>query len=172
MSRVYYRLLAKAPRLGYSNTMIQKIAVLFCAVLLLAGAAVWAQAGSPVWERNEEPLSLVGMKLDELFRRFGPPQTVQAARGNENWQDDVVFVYGEGKFYVYRDRVWQIEVNAISGMRVGDVRGVALLVLGENAQDGGDYVVYPIPGGAWPLSLRVNFNAGKIASIFIYRPDF
>jgi len=157
--------------LGYHNTMEKKVAALFCAVMLLVGV-VWAQAGSPVWERNEEPLSLVGMKLDELFRRFGPPQAVHAARGNEHWQDDVVFVYSEGKFYIYRDRVWQVELTAISNMKVGDAKGVALLVLGESAQDKGDYVEYTIPGGAWPLSLRVNFNAGKIATIFIYRSDF
>jgi len=152
--------------------MVKKVAALFCAVLLLAGASVWAQAGSPVWERNEEPLSLVGMKLDELIRRFGPPQAVHAARGNEHWQDDVVFVYSEGKFYLYRDRVWQVEIGAISGMRVGDAKGVALLILGESAQDKGDYVEYAIPGGAWPLSLRINVNAGKIATIFIFRPDY
>jgi len=165
-------LLEQPPSLGYHNTMIKKVAALFCATLLLAGASVWAQAGSPVWERNEEPLSLVGMKLDELIRRFGPPQAVHAARGNEHWQDDVVFVYSERKLYIYRDRVWQVELSALSSMKVGDAKGVALLVLGENAQDKGDYAEYPIPGGAWPLSLRVNFNAGKIATIFIYRSDY
>jgi hypothetical protein len=152
--------------------MKKRIAVLFFAILAMGVTAVWAQAGSPVWERNQEPLSLVGMKIDDLYQRFGAPQIVRVARGEENWQDDVVFVYSEGNFFIYRDRVWQVEINAISGMKVGDAKGVALLVLGENAQDRGDYVVYPIPGGVWPLSLRVNFNAGKITSIFIYRPDF
>ena len=137
--------------------------------MLLAGPA-WSQTASTA--QNDEQLSFIGMKIDELYRRFGPPQAVYAARGEENWQDDVIFVYNEGDFYIYRDRVWQVGIKSIYGMRVGDARGVALLVLGENARDGGDYVLYSLPGGAWPLYLRVNFSAGKISSIFVYRPDF
>jgi hypothetical protein len=162
-------LLEKSACLGYSNAMEKRILALFCAVLMTAGA-VWAQSASAA--QQDEQLSFVGMKLDEVYRRFGPPQAVYAARGEENWQDDVVFVYNEGDFYIYRDRVWQVGVKSIYGMRIGDARGVALLVLGENARDGGDYVLYPLPGGAWPLSLRVNLNAGRISSIFIYRPDY
>ena len=161
--------LEKSPRLGYSNAMEKRILSLFCAVLMTAGA-VWAQ--SVATAQYDEQLSFVGMRLDELYRRFGPPQAVYAARGEENWQDDVVFAYNEGEFYIYRDRVWQIGIKSIYGMRIGDAKGVALLVLGENARDGGDYVLYSLPGGAWPLSLRVNVNAGKISSIFIYRPDY
>jgi len=150
--------------------MKKGIFVLFCVALLLAGPVVWAQSASIA--QNDEPLSFIGMKLDELYQRFGPPQTVYAARGEENWQDDVVFVYNEGDFYIYRDRVWQVGVKSIYGMRIGDAKAVSLLVLGENAQDGGDYVFYPLPGGAWPLSLRINISAGKISSIFVYRPDY
>jgi len=150
--------------------MVKKVAVLFCAALMMAGPSAWAQAASTA--QNDEQLSFIGMKLDEVYRRFGPPQAVYAARGEENWQDDVVFVYNEGDFYIHRDRVWQIGIKSIYGMRIGDARGVALLVLGENARDGGDYVLYSLSGGAWPLSLRINFNAGKIASIFVYRTDY
>ena len=150
--------------------MAKGIFVLSCAALLMAGPPVWAQAALTV--QHDEQFSFVGMRLDELYRRFGTPQAVYTARGEENWQDDVVFVYNEGEFYIYRDRVWQVGVKSIYGMRVGDAKGVALLVLGENARDGGDYVLYPIPGGAWPLSLRVNLSAGRISSIFVYRPDY
>jgi hypothetical protein len=140
---------------------------------LIAGLPLWAQNASPLAPgQYDEQITFIGMKLDDLYRRFGAPQTVYTARGGETWQDDVVFVFKEGDFYIYRDRVWQIGVKSIYGIRVGDVKSVAMLVLGENAKDGGDHVLYSFSGGAWPLSLRVNFTAGKISAIYVYRPDY
>ena len=121
---------------------------------------------------HDEPVSFIGMKLDELFSRFGPPQTVYAARGRETWQDDVVFSYGEMDFFIYRDRVWQVGLKSFFNMGIGDAKGVALLVLGKDAQDRGDHIIYPISGSAFPLSLCVNFNADKISAIYVYRPDY
>jgi hypothetical protein len=146
---------------------------LFCFILLAGGLSLWAQSASPLAPgQYDEQLSFVGMNLDDLYKRFGSPKTVHTARGGEIWQDDVVFVYNEGDFYVYRDRVWQIGIKSIYGIRMGDAKAVAMLVLGENAQDQGDYVLYSFSGGAWPLSLRVNFTAGKISAIYVYRPDY
>ena len=107
-----------------------------------------------------------------MFSRFGPPRTVYTVRGQEIWQDDVVFVYSAGDFYIYRDRVWQISVQSVFGMKVGDAKAVALLVLGENAQDRGSYLLCDIGGFSWPMSLRINFDAEKISAIYIFRPDF
>ena len=122
--------------------------------------------------RNDEIVSNIGLKLEDLFLRYGAPRTVHAARGDEYWQDDVVFVYNEGDFYIYRDRVWQIGLKSGYGIKIGDVKASALLVFADKAQDYGDYLLYPITGGIWPLSLRVNFNAGRISGIFVYRTDF
>jgi len=121
---------------------------------------------------HDELLSFVGLKLDDLIMRFGIPQTVFSSRGEETWQDDVVFVYDEGDFYIYRDRVWQIGLKTAYGLKTGDGKAVALLVLGDKAQDEGDYLLYPLPGSGWPLSLRINFNSGRISAIFVYRPDY
>ena len=123
-------------------------------------------------ERKEEPFSYIGMKLEDMFNRFGTPRAVYSSRGDEHWQDDVVFTYGEGDFYIYRDRIWQVGLKSVFGINIGDVKAVALLVLGENVTDEGDYLLYNIPGGAWPVSLRINFSAGKVSAIFVYRPDF
>lgn len=114
----------------------------------------------------------MGMSLAELLSRFGAPRTVYAARGDEVWQDDVVFEYGEGDFYVFRDRVWQVGLKAAYGIKLGDSRPAALLVLGDNARDQGEYALLSLPGGGWPLMLRFHFNAGLVSAIFIYRPDF
>jgi hypothetical protein len=153
--------------------MTRFIHILFCFGFLTGGLSLWAQNASPTAPgQYDEQIAFIGMKLDDLYRRFGSPQTVYTARGGETWQDDVVFVYKEGDFYVYRDRVWQIGVKSIYGIRVGDVKSVAMLVLGENAQDQGDYALYSFSGGAWPLSLRVNFTSGRISAIYVYRPDY
>jgi hypothetical protein len=151
--------------------MARKSGTLLPVIVLAVVAPLWPQQSTTPGQYDEQ-LTLIGLKLSELYQRFGSPQAVYAARGGETWQDDVVFVYNEGDFYVYRDRVWQIGIKSIYGIRVGDAKAVALLVLGENAQDKGDYVLYAFQGSAWPLSLRVNFAAGKISAIFVYRADF
>ena len=140
-----------------------------CAALLMAAPLLWSQQDL---SRNDEIASNIGLRLEDLFFRYGAPKTVHAARGDEDWQDDVVFVYNEGDFYIYRDRVWQIGLKSGYGMKIGDAKAAAFLALADNAKDEGDYLLYPLAGGAWPMSLRVNFNAGKISGIFVYRTDF
>ena len=144
---------------------------LLCATFFLAGSPLWSQARERAGA--DDPILFVGMKLEEMINRFGPPQAVYAARGSEEWQDDVVFVYSEGDFYVYKDRVWQIGLKAAYGIELGDARPVVFLVLGDEAKDEGYHVLLSIPGSGWPLMLRVNINgSGAVSAIFIYRPDF
>ena len=140
-----------------------------CAILLIAIPQIWAQQGA---SQNDDVVSNIGLSLEDLFLRFGAPRTVHASRGDADWQDDVVFSYGERDFYIYRDRVWQIGLKSGYGMKTGDAKAAALLALGDKAQDRGDYLLYPVTGGAWPMALRVNFNAGRISGIFVYRTDF
>jgi len=150
--------------------------------LLFPLPLLWAQQGV---SRNDEIVSNIGLRLEDVFLRYGVPNTVHAARGNEHWQDDVVFVYSEWDFYIFRDRVWQIGLKSGYGMKIGDPKAAALLVLADKARvfqpspkgegsplDEGDYLLYPLTGGTWPLSLRVNFKDGKISGIFVYRTDF
>ena len=153
----------------FCRRVFQRCFVFLLLLFLQAAPSLWSQVS--VFP-GAEPLSFVGMRVDELIRRFGPPQTVYAARGQQIWQDDVVFVYGEGEFYIHRDRVWQIRLPSAFGMQVGDARAVALMVLGNNMRDGGNYLLCDIVGYAWPLSLRVNIDAGRISAIYIYRPDY
>jgi hypothetical protein len=129
----------------------------------------------PLWPQDSgtQPHSFVGMSLAELIGRFGPPRAVYAARGDESWQDDVVFEYAQGDFYIYRDRVWQVAFAAAYGVALGDPKQAAVLVLGDDAEDKGNYILVPFAGAPWPLMLRVNFtSAGLASAIFVYRPDF
>jgi hypothetical protein len=119
------------------------------------------------------PESLIGLTLEGLYTLFGPPGEAYCVRGAEEWQDDVVLVYPQGDFYVYRDRIWQLGLGAARGVRVGDPRPAALLALGQDAEEHGDYLLLPLRGGSWPMTLRVNLGeSGRVAAIFLYRSDF
>jgi hypothetical protein len=119
------------------------------------------------------PESLIGLTLEGLHALFGTPREVYCVRGAEEWQDDVVFVYPQGDFYVYRDRVWQLGLGSARGVRVGDPRSAVLLALGGEAEEYGDYFLLPLRGASWPMTLRVNVgDSGLASAIFLYRSDF
>ncbi|MDR0502174.1 MAG: hypothetical protein LBH16_02515 [Treponema sp.] len=138
-----------------------------------ASAAANAVVSAAVTEEPRREFSYIGLKLPELIERLGAPKSVSAARGNELWQDDVVFQYNEGDFFIFKDRVWQVKFTSAYGISPGDPKQAVLLVLGESAEDKGDHLILPVQSKDWPLMIRVNLNsAGRAASIFIYRPDF
>jgi hypothetical protein len=144
-----------------------KNSVRFFPFLLFIACPLWPQ------DSGVEPHSFVGMSLAELFGRFGPPRAVYAARGEERWQDDVVFEYAQGDFYIYKDRVWQVGLASAYGVALGDPKPAALLVIGDKAEDRGNYMLAPLSGAPWPLMLRINFTgSGLTSAIFVYRPDF
>jgi hypothetical protein len=153
------------------------IAPVFIVVFLMGGLApaLWSQeVPNPVNSANVDPSTLIGLTLESLLSSFGSPQSVYAVRGAEEWQDDVVFVYPLGDFYVFRDRVWQIGLKSAYGIRIGDSRAVVELALGDKIEVFEDYYLLALPGRGWPLMLRVNTNGsgGRVSALFIYRPDF
>jgi hypothetical protein len=136
-------------------------------VLLIINLQLWAQ---PVG--SNEQFSYVGMTLTELIERFGVPMVVIAARGNEHWQDDVIFQYAEVDFFIHRDRVWQVRLPSIQGIRSRERKAAVLLMLGDKAEDRGNHVLFFFFGKDWPLMLRVNFSdSGQVNAVYIYRPD-
>jgi len=132
---------------------------------------------SPLWSQGEQrrdmdPVSFIGLDLTELIRLFGIPRSVYAVRGLEIWQDDVVFVYDQGDFYILKDRVWQVGIREALGVKIGDSRAVVLLVLGTRALYRGNSIFYSFDEGSWPLMIRFDFdNDHKVKVIFIYRTD-
>ncbi|MDR0718027.1 MAG: hypothetical protein LBF78_00205 [Treponema sp.] len=119
-----------------------------------------------------DPAFYIGLNLEELLGRFGPPLSVYALRGLEAWQDDVVFSYAQGEFYILKDRVWQVELKSAYRIKAGDPKTAALLVMGHDAKDMGDHLIAPLEAADWPLSLRCNLDpAGKVLAIFIFRSD-
>ena len=135
-------------------------------------------AAAPIYsEQWEDPSSLIGLTLHELFGRFGPPKSVYPARGGEAWQDDVVFVYDQGDFYILKDRVWQVSFKAVMGIKAGDNAASVALVLGSRgsvrpAEGRENSVFYFLDGKSWPMILRCDFDRnGKVTVIYIYRSD-
>jgi hypothetical protein len=120
-----------------------------------------------------EPESLIGLTLEGLYGSFGAPQAVRSVRGEEEWQDDVVLVYPQGDFYVYRDRVWQLGLPSVRGISLGDGREAVILALGEEALEGEGCFILPIRDRPWPMALRVDMgDSGRVAGLFVYRSDF
>ncbi|QQO08934.1 hypothetical protein [Breznakiella homolactica] len=127
----------------------------------------------PAGERSGiDPLLLIGADLNGIIRQFGIPESVYAVRGLEPWQDDVVFVYPPLDIYFFKDRVWQVATVSGFGIRTGDPRERVSEVLGTPLRDEEGYLVFSLPGRAWPAALRVNFSGGSVSGLFVYRSDF
>ncbi|MDR3334219.1 MAG: hypothetical protein LBT13_04960 [Treponema sp.] len=172
--------------MGYFRCRVVPLHVLYGLVLLLWGTIpLWSQQqngdtspqvqADPAGDRD--PSSMIGLTLEALYSRFGIPRSVYAVRGIEVWQDDVVLVYDQGDFYVYKDRVWQIGVKDAYGITLGEKRTVVSSMLGEGMRNFEDHILFPLPNRGWPLMLRINFedvsnSEARVSAIFIYRPDF
>jgi len=139
----------------------------FLCFLLFSSLFLSAQSNS-----TADPASLIGMTLSDLLKNYGAPKNVYAVRGIEAWQDDVVFVYDNIEFYIFGNRVWQLKVRSAYNVKDGDSRAVVGRVIGEGRNFEG-YTLYQLPGKAWPLTLRINWDlSGRAAGLYIYRSDF
>jgi hypothetical protein len=115
----------------------------------------------------------VGISLSEAFALYGLPDEVEAVRGAEVWQDDVVFVYKEKKLdlYIYKDRVWQVGLTTALGVKLGDRKAAVSLLL-PDIEDKGSHLLYRYAGTVWPKYARFNIDAsGRVSAIYVYRPD-
>jgi hypothetical protein len=158
----------------FSYPLIYPVILLIPLLFLEAPRPLWAQpADIEGIGGAADPAALIGLTLEDLIARFGAPESVYAVRGVELWQDDVVFVYGDREFYLYKDRVWQLGLKSAYGINLGDSRSVLPLFLGENIQNFEEYSLFSLPSRGWPLTLRCNTGpAGTVSAIFIYRSDF
>ena len=139
---------------------------LFC-LLLSTTIPSFSQNGS-----TPDPSMLVGMTLSDLIKNYGIPKNVYAVRGVEAWQDDVVFVYDNIEFFIYGNHVWQIKVRSAYNIKDGNTKAAVTKEMGEG-QDYEGFTLYQLPGKAWPLMLRINWDkSGKAAGLYIYRSDF
>jgi hypothetical protein len=153
-------------------------AAFFMAFVFLAPfPLVPEDSASPL--KTEDPSLLIGLTLDELFARFGAPKLVYALRGQESWQDDVAFMYADFNAYIFKDRVWQVEVKEAFGVKTGDSRAGVKKKLDELTQGKSTHfdtaIIFSFPSKTWTLLMRINFDQagdnGKVQAVFIYRAD-
>ena len=142
--------------------MRKQVARLVLFAVLAPALPLWSQENGG--EGNlRDPVDAIGLTLAMVYSRYGIPDSVYAARGAEEWQDDVVFVYTEGDLYVYKERVWKVGLKSSNGISVGDSGGMVSLVLGNAVQVYSGYMLYTLPSRAWPLQMRFNLDAaGKV----------
>jgi hypothetical protein len=151
--------------------------------LWLAAVAAAAQEPSPAAAPPSPELdlpALVGLTLPEATQRFGAPEQVFCARGEESWQDDVVFFYA-GHLYLfwYQNRVWQARVDehfagsflASRALAMHRSREEVLAALGPPMRELGDSLVYHLEDRGYPVRLRLYFREGLLADAYCYRGD-
>lgn len=140
-------------------------------------AASWAQEPAP--QELDLP-ALVGLTLPQALERFGPPEQVFAVRGEESWQDDVVFYYREHLYlFWYQNRVWQARLDehhaggflAWRALTMGRSREEVLGLLGPPMRELGESLVYHLEDRGYPVRLRLYFREGRLADVYCYRGD-
>ncbi len=148
-----------------------KFPILIFLTLIAAGSLFAEDNGGPV-PPPIDPASYVGFTLEKLFEELGMPVSVHALRGNEAWQDDVVFVYPAIEVYLFKDRVWQLCLLSVYDMKINDSIDQVKAVMGEALIVTEKYLVYQLQSNAWPMMMRINLNEeGRAAAFFIYRSD-
>ncbi len=125
-----------------------------------------------------DPETLLGLTLEESFKRFGPPHQVGVVRGSEPWQDDVLFIYPQGvSLFWFQDRVWQVRLSApfpgkVRGIQIGDSRDQVSEILGPPYYAERDWILYHFEGASYPIRLRIFFREGWVEDLYVYRGDF
>ena len=126
----------------------------------------------------DDPAPLLDLTLEEAWNRLGPPRRILAIRGNEPWQDDVAFEYGDGlSVYWYRDRPWQVRLSAgyggsCFGFFLGDPADKALSLLGTPDRSESEFLEWRLPWRGYPAKLRILTRDGRITEAYVYRSDF
>jgi hypothetical protein len=134
-------------------------------------------APSPALSLPEDPALLLGMGLEEAWMAFGAPSRVYPLRGDEAWQDDVVFEYQQGfSLFWFGDRLWQIRFSPgypgkIRGLSIGDGE-TALAAFGPPVMEAAGFRVFELPYRGFPLRLRARVEGGRVSEAYVYRADF
>jgi hypothetical protein len=120
----------------------------------------------------------LGLVLSEAVDRFGLPQKMYPLRGEEAWQDDVVFFYPDYRYlYWFQDRVWQLRFDhryegAVGGARPGMNREELQDLLGIAHYQDDANLYYDLVDRGFPVRARFFFRDGILYDIYVYRSDF
>jgi hypothetical protein len=151
------------------------------AVLAVPRRAAAEPSGSPSEGSADmasvDVASIVGINLAQAGERYGTPAHVFVVRGDEPWQDDVVFRYASGLYlFWYEDTVWQVRLDLhFTGeflqLRMGASREQVRELLGKPWGEEEDALVYDLEDRGYPLRLRLYFDNDLLMDAYCYRGD-
>jgi len=149
-----------------------------CLLLMLAAVLSLGAEPHAIMSGVEADLSsLVGLGLPEAIERFGAPAEVSCYRGEEPWQDDVVFYYPGGvHLFWYQNRVWQIRLDIRYSGRVfellmGSTRERVRDTMGPPWREEDGALVYQLEDRGYPVRLRLYFEEDLLVDVYCYRGD-
>lgn len=126
----------------------------------------------------DDSASFLGLGLSSALERCGTPASVGVVRGEEAWQDDVVFSYSAGySLFWVGDRLWQIRfgkgyAGSVYGLFIGDKPEKVYSILGTPYYQGDGALVYRLPYRSYPVRLRLVVTEGAVSDFYLYRADF
>jgi hypothetical protein len=138
-----------------------------------ASAAQTAPAYLP-----DDAAFFLGLGLSSALERCGTPTSVGVVRGEETWQDDVVFSYSAGySLFWVGDKLWQIRfgkgyAGSVYGLFIGDKPEKVYSILGTPYYQGEGALVYRLPYRSYPVRLRLVVTDGAVSDFYLYRADF
>ncbi|MBN1838274.1 MAG: hypothetical protein JW820_20615 [Spirochaetales bacterium] len=151
---------------------------LLCAVAFLAGVSgLAAEPSAASGAQVPDPVALLGVGLAEALERFGAPAEVSVLRGEEPWQDDVVFSYASGlHLFWYQNAVWQVRLDVrwageVLQLRMGAARQRVRELLGPPWREEEDALVYHLEDRGYPVRLRLYFAESLLVDAYCYRGD-
>jgi hypothetical protein len=160
------------------STTIRALGATLAIAFGVLAAAQDGSVGSPSANLPDDASSLLGLTVAEAFARFGAPESVSAVRGDQAWQDDVVFAYKQGFHLVfYRDRVWQVRLTSsykgsVYGFFMGDPISKVVSLLGAPTYTLETTLVWNRPNKSFPIRLRLETVDGAVTDAYVYRADF
>ena len=152
-------------------------ALFCCTLFFLAGdTEEWRNSG--FLDKRIEIVSYLGFTLEEAFDTFGPPSEVFVYRGEEAWQDNVVFYFSSHLYlFWFENRVWQIRLDEryegeIAGFTMGMPKEAIIGSLGEPFYEDKESCMYVLPDIGVPVRMRLFFQEGILVDMYIFRGDF
>lgn len=159
---------------------------LFILILILSALPAGANPGDTTgWENSgyleESPeiREYLGFTMQNIWDTFGVPAEVFPFRGEDEWQDNVVFYYPNHVYlFLFDNRVWQIRIDSryeknITGtIKMGTSKDTILRRLGEAFYEDSESCMYILPDHGVPVRMRLFFKDDTLNDVYIYRGDF
>lgn len=141
-------------------------------VMSLWGAfffAAWAE------EELKNPLGIIGVREETALTFWEDPTEIASVTGPS--EREIYFPSRGVTLGIHQDRVWQIrfdETTSLSWNRLkaGVSREEVREILGTPYFSASHWDLYLLPGGSWPLRLRVFYRDAEAFDFYLYRGDF